>query len=190
MLKRISVLTLVLLAVAATAVMAEPIPDKWMLTPRFGYVFMTSNDDGESFDGMAASLAIEHNIYGQHYALGLMTGYGWATDEITPTEGEAFDIDHTSIPILATFKYMFGNMRWTGHLGFGAGVHISSTKAPEVTSQEESVTGFAMSVPLGVMFWVTENININIAYQYNWMLSSYLSDDASQSANLGIGFQF
>lgn len=189
MMKRISVLTLVLLAVAATAVMAEPIPDKWMLTPRFGYVWMTSNDDGEAFNGYSATLAIEHNIYGQHYALGLMTGYGWATDEITSDEGN-FDIEHTSIPILATFKYMFGNVRWTGHLGFGMGVHISSTKAPDVTTVEESVTGFAMGYPLGVMFWVTENLNINAAYQFNWLLSSYLSDDSSHSANVGIGFQF
>ncbi len=187
--KRIIVLTLVLLVLAATAVMAEPVPDKWMLTPRFGYVWMTSNDDGDPFEGMSATLAIEHNIYGQHYALGLMTGYGWATDEITAETGN-FDIDHTSIPILATFKYMFGNQRFTGHLGFGMGVHISSTKAPDVTYEEESTTGFAMAFPLGVMFWVTENININAAYQFNWMLSSYLSDDASQSANLGIGFQF
>jgi opacity protein-like surface antigen len=189
MLKRMTVVTLVLLALAATSAIAEPIPDKWMLTPKVGWVYMTSNDDGESFDGMAATLAIEHNIYGQHYALGLMAGYGWATDEVS-TETGSFNIDHTTIPILATFRYMFGNRRWTGHLGFGMGVHISSTKAPDVTWEEDSTTGFAMAFPLGVMFWVSENININATYQFNWMLSSYLSDDASQSANLGIGFQF
>jgi opacity protein-like surface antigen len=189
MMKRITVVTLVLIALASTAVMAEPIPDKWMLTPRVGYVWMNSNDDGSVFNGMAASLSIEHNIYNQHYALGLSTGYGWATDEVT-TDSGSFDIDHSTIPILATFRYMFGNVRWTGHLGFGMGVHISSAKAPSVTWEEDTTTGFAMAYPVGVMFWVNESLNINVAYQFNWMLSSYLSDDSSQSANLGVGFQF
>ena len=106
------------------------------------------------------------------------------------TDGGQVDIDHTSIPILATFRYMFGSKRWTGYLGFGMGVHISETKAPDVTWQTDSTTGFAMAFPLGVMFWITENININATYQYNWLLSSYLTDDRSQSANLGLGFQF
>jgi opacity protein-like surface antigen len=150
---------------------------------------MTSNDDGNSFDGYAVSATIERNVYGQNYALGFSGGYGWATDEVE-TESGNFNIDHTTIPILATFRYMFGNVRWTGHLGFGMGVHISSTKAPDVTWEEDSTTGFAMAFPLGLMFWVTENINIGASYQFNWLLSSYLSNDASQSANLGIGFQF
>ena len=188
--KRTFMVAMILIAMAVSSALAEPIADKWMLTPRAGYVWMTSNDDGEAFNGYAASLSIEHNVYGQSYALGLQAGYAWATDEITPTEGEKFDIDHTSIPILATFKYMFGNKRWTGHLGFGMGIHYSTAKAPDVTWKEESVTGFAMAVPLGVMFWVTESVNIDVAYQFNWLLSSYLSEDASHSANLGVGFQF
>jgi opacity protein-like surface antigen len=189
MMKRITMVTLVLLVLAASAALAEPIADKWILTPRVGYAWMSSNDDGDSFTGMVASASIERNVYGQAYALGFSAGYAWATDEVD-TEGGIVKIDHTSIPILATFKYMFGNRRWTGHLGFGMGVHISSTKAPDFTWEDESTTGFAMAFPLGVMFWVSENININASYQFNWLLSSYLSDDASQSANLGIGFQF
>jgi opacity protein-like surface antigen len=189
MIKRTLVLFMVLSVLGVSAAMAEPMADKWMFTPRAGYVWMTSNDDGEAFDGYAVSLAIEHNVYGQSYALGLATGYGWATDEVESEYGN-FDIDHTTIPILATFKYMFGNRRWTGHLGFGMGVHISSTKAPDVTKEEESTTGFAMAYPVGVMFWVSDNFNINVSYQFNWLLTSYLSDDRSQSAYLGAGFQF
>ena len=189
MMKRMTMVTMILLALAASSVLAEPIPDKWMLTPRVGYTWMNSNDDGELFTGYAVSAAIEHNIYGQAYALGLSAGYAWATDEIEAETGN-FDIDHTSIPILATFKYMFGNQRWTGHLGFGMGVHISSTKAPDVTHEEDSRVGFAMAYPIGLMFWVTENVNIGASYQFNWLLESYLSDNASQSANLGVGFQF
>jgi len=188
MIKRITMVVMILLALAATAVMAEPIADKWMLTPRVGYAWMKSNNDGNSFDGLVVSASIERNVYGQNYALGLSTGYAWATDEVV-TDDETLNIDHTSIPILATFKYMFGNMRWTGHLGFGMGVHISSTEA-DFTHKTDSTTGFAMAFPLGVMFWVSENFNINASYQFNWLLSSYLSEDASQSTNLGVGFQF
>ncbi len=187
--KRTILIAMALVALATAVAVAEPIPDKWILTPRVGYAWMTSNDDGKGFEGMVASASIERNVYGQAYALGFSTGYAWATDEVATDEGN-INIDHTSIPILATFKYMFGNKRWTGHLGFGMGVHISSTKAPDFTLEEESTTGFAMAFPLGVMFWISENININASYQFNWMLSSYLSDDASQSANLGVGFQF
>ena len=187
--KRTGIVTLILLALAASSVMAEPIADKWMLTPRAGYAWMTSNDDGNVFNGYVASLSIERNVYGQNYALGFSAGYAWATDEVD-TEDGTVNIDHTTIPILATFRYMFGNQRWTGHLGFGMGVHISDTEAPDVTWKTDSTTGFAMAFPLGVMFWVSENININASYQFNWLLSSYLSDDASQSANLGVGFQF
>ena len=186
--KRTILIVMVLLALAATAVMAEPVADKWMLTPRVGYAWMTSNDDGNSFNGMSVSASIERNVYGQNYALGLSTGYAWATDEVETEDGN-INIDHTTIPILATFKYMFGNRRWTGHLGFGMGVHISSTEA-DITWETDTTTGFAMAYPLGVMFWVSENFNINASYQYNWLLSSYLSNDASQSANLGVGFQF
>ncbi len=187
--KRITMMTMILLALAASAAVAEPIADKWILTPRVGYAWMKSNDDGNSFTGMTASLSIERNVYGQNYALGLSAGYAWATDEVATEEGN-INIDHTTIPILATFKYMFGNRRWTGHLGFGMGVHISDTKAPDVTWETDSTTGFAMAFPLGVMFWVSENLNIGVSYQFNWLLSSYLSDDASQSANLGVGLQF
>lgn len=187
--KRMTMVTVILLALAASAAVAEPVPDKWMLTPRVGYAWMQSNDDGNSFDGLVASVAIERNVYGQAYALGFSVGYAWATDEVATDDGN-INIDHTSIPILATFKYMFGNRRWTGHLGFGMGVHISDTEAPDVAWKTDSTTGFAMAFPLGVMFWVSENFNINASYQFNWLLSSYLADDASQSANLGIGFQF
>ncbi len=186
--KRITMVTLILLALAASAALAEPEADKWMLTPRVGYTWMTSNDDGDLFNGMAVTAAIEHNVYGQNYALGLFTGYAWATDEVD-TEGGKINIDHTTIPILATFKYMFGNKRWTGHLGFGMGVHISSTEA-DVSVETETITGFAMGYPIGLMFWVSDNVNICASSQFNWLLSSYLSDDASQSANLGVGFQF
>jgi len=188
--KRMFMLTMILIALAASSVLAEPIDDKWMLTPRVGYAWMSSKDGTGTFNGYAASLSIERNVYGQSYALGLQAGYGLATEEVVPDEGEPFDIDHTSIPVLLTFKYMFGNKRWTGHLGFGAGIHYSTTKAPDVTYKEESITGFAMAVPLGLMFWVTENVNIDVSYQFNWLLSSYLADDASHSVNLGVGFQF
>jgi len=188
--KRTFMVTMILLAMAASSVLAEPIANKWILTPRVGYLYMTSNDDGEEFNGYSASLSIERNVYGQNYALGFQAGYAWATDEIVPDEGETFDIDHTSIPVITTFKYMFGNLRWTGHLGFGVGVHYSTVKAPDVAWEEESIWGFAMAAPLGVMFWVTENVNIDLAYQFNWLLSSYLSDDASHMVNLGVGFQF
>jgi len=189
MIKRTTLVIIVLIALAATTAMAEPVADKWILTPRVGYAWMTSNDDGDSFTGMAASASIERNVYGQNYALGLSAGYAWATDEVATEDGN-INIDHTTIPILATFKYMFGNRRWTGHLGFGMGVHISSTEAPDVTQETDTVTGFAMAYPLGLMFWISENLNIGVSYQFNWLLSSYLSDDASQSANLGVGFQF
>ncbi len=188
MIKRIAMVVVILLALAASSVLAEPMADKWILTPRVGYAWMTSNDDGNSFTGMAASVSIERNVYGQAYALGLSAGYAWATDEVETEDGN-INIDHMSIPILATFKYMFGNQRWTGHLGFGMGVHISDTDA-DITWETDSRTGFAMAFPIGAMFWVTENININASYQFNWLLESYLSDDASQSANLGVGFQF
>ena len=187
--KRMTMVTMILLVLAASSALAAPEANKWMLTPRAGYVWMTSNDDGNVFTGMAASLSIERNVYGQNYALGFSAGYGWATDEVE-TEGENINIEHTSIPILATFKYMFGNQRWTGHLGMGMGIHISDTEAPDITWKTDSTTGFAMTFPLGVMFWVSENFNINASYQFNWLLSSCLSDDASQSANLGVGFQF
>lgn len=188
MTKRTTMVVVILLALSAAAVMAEPMEDKWMLTPRLGYAWMTSNDDGNSFNGIVVSASIERNVYGQNYALGFSTGYAWATDEVK-TEGGSINIDHTTIPILATFKYMFGNRRWTGHLGFGMGVHISSTEA-DVAWETDTRTGFAMAYPLGVMFWVSENFNIDASYQFNWLLSSYLSNDASQSANLGVGFQF
>lgn len=188
--KRTFMVTTILIALAASSVLAEPIADKWMLTPRVGYVWMSTDEHGETFNGYSVNLQIERNVYGQSYALGFSGGYGWATDEVTPTEGEKFDIDHTSIPILATFKYMFGNKRWTGHLGLGMGIHYSTTKSPDVTYKEDSVTGFAAGVPLGLMFWVTENVNIDVAYQFNWLIGSFLSNEASQSLNLGVGFQF
>ena len=99
--KRTILIAMALVALATAVAVAEPIPDKWILTPRVGYAWMKSNDDGKGFEGMVASASIERNVYGQNYALGFSAGYAWATDEVD-TEDGTINIDHTSIPILAT----------------------------------------------------------------------------------------
>jgi opacity protein-like surface antigen len=190
MMKRISVVTLIVLVLAASSALAEPIADRFMLNPKFGFTWQSSAQDNETFTGYAASLSIERNVYGQSYALGFDVGYMWATDEF---EAEGFEetvkIDQMSLPILATMKYMWSTKRLSLHLGLGMGVHKSWTSA-NVTWEKDEVWGFAMAVPIGLKVWLAENFFVNANYQLGWLLSRTLTEDRVTTVNIGLGFQF
>jgi opacity protein-like surface antigen len=188
--KRISALSLIVLVLAASSASAAPMAGRFILTPKFGYVWMGSTYADETFNGYQGGISIERTVYGQSYALGFDVSYLAATDEFE-AEGvdEKVKIDHTSIPIMATFKYMWSTTRWTLHLGLGLGAHNVKTEA-NVTWEKVDTWGMAMAFPVGLMFWPTENLNINASYQMNWLLDNALAEDRSTTIYAGVGFQF
>ena len=78
--KRTTLVAVVLLALSASAAVAEPMEDKWLFAPNVGYVTMTSNDDDKAFNGVSLNGTIERIAPGGFYALGFYLCYISAVD--------------------------------------------------------------------------------------------------------------
>ena len=176
----------------ATAVWAQFREDAVLLTFDAGAVIATSELSGNSVTGNGAGFTLEKVLDGGKFNVGFSLFWTWADELAEIQAGTEDKITFTSVPFMFTGRFNFLNSRFAANIGLGIGLHSSTRKIFEGTTDERAstTTGMALSLPVEAAFFLDPDLYIQFIYTPNWMDTSPLRDELAHSFGLGIGFQW
>ena len=152
-----------------------------------GYAFANVEDTELSASGFRVNALYEYVYPGAKWAQGLSVGYIGTTAE-DDVQGE-YDI--TSWPVYYAPKYLFGSDKFKGFVKGALGVQFSHLKrtGPAI-GLEDNDTGLFTGLGAGLMVYLSDNILLNLEYEWAYMSNSFYRDGFMNSAMLGIGYRF
>jgi opacity protein-like surface antigen len=163
-----------------------------LLTLSGGALLTTSDVSGQSITGNAANFTFEKVVSEGKVSVGIAIPYIFADETVTGSEQVPEKITYSGTPVMLTCKYNILNGRFAAYAGAGIGVHWSSLKRHEGTVDEvsSSFTGMALGVPVGVAFFLAEDLYLQGVYSLSYMSTTPLRDDIAHGFMLGLGFQW
>ena len=162
------------------------------MTGTGAYAIAKSEQSGEKIDGAALAVTLE-GMRGANVSLGLSLAYA-SLDGETTEAGEVTQRRVSSMPAYLLVRYWFGDPEGTvrGYIGVGPGVYISfldTTTLPDNKQTTVGSSGFALAIPAGFVYSVTERIFLNFSYSFNWLADNdYLENGIVNTFGLGLGF--
>jgi len=185
----IALLAVVLTATSASAQFRE---DAVLLTFDAGTVIATSELTGNDVTGNGAGFTLEKVLSGGKFNIGFSLFWTWADEFAEIRTGTEDKITFTSVPFLFTGRFNFLNSRFAANIGLGIGLHSSSRKLFEGSSDEytSTTTGMAFSLPVEAAYFLDPDLYVQFIYTPSWMDTSPLRDELAHTFALGIGFQW
>ena len=184
--------TTVLLAVllAAATASAQFREGTTLLTFDVGTLVATSEYSSEDVTGTVAGFTVEKVLGGGTFNAGLAVIWLKGDETVKIQDGTEEKLTYTSVPFFLTGRWNFLNSRFAANIGLGIGIHSSTRKLHEGTSEELSSTtiGTALSIPIEVAYFVDPEFYLQAVYTPNWMNGTALRDDMAHSFALGLGF--
>jgi len=178
--------------VSAGGALAQYKDQAVLLTLSGGALKATGDVSGQSITGNAANFTFEKVLSGGKVSVGIAIPYIFADETVSVPGDDPVNISYSGTPVLLTCKYNILNGRFAASVGAGIGVHWSSLKQHEGTVDEisNSFTGMALGVPVGVAFFLAEDLYLQGVYSLSYMSTTPLRDDMAHSFLLGLGFQW
>ena len=138
------------------------------------------------------SFTFEKVISDGNVSVGIAIPYIFADETVSVSGYDPEKITYSGTPVMLTCKYNIFNGRFAAYAGAGIGVHWSSLKRHEGTVDEvsSSFTGMALGVPVGVAFFLAEDLYLQGVYSLSYMSTTPLRDDIAHGFLLGLGFQW
>lgn len=184
--------TTALLAVllTATAASAQFREGTVLLTFDVGTVLATSEYSGNDIDGTIAGFTLEKVLGGGKFNAGFSVIWLNGDETVKDQDGTEEKITYSSVPFFLTGRWNFLNSRFAANIGLGIGIHSSTRKLHEGTSEEVASTtmGTALSVPLEVAYFIDPGFYLQAVFTPSWMDGTPLRDDIAYSFALGLGF--
>jgi opacity protein-like surface antigen len=180
------------LMVSAGGAQAQYKDQAVLLTLSGGALLTTSDVSGQSITGNAANFTFEKVVSEGKVSVGIAIPYIFADETVTVSGQVPEKITYSGTPVMLTCKYNILNGRFAAYAGAGIGVHWSSLKRHEGTVDEvsSSFTGMALGVPVGVAFFLAEDLYLQGVYSLSYMSTTPLRDDIAHGFMLGLGFQW
>ncbi|MCC6410362.1 MAG: outer membrane beta-barrel protein [Saprospiraceae bacterium] len=158
------------------------------------------------------------NVFASNYDVTAdydITGTGWRINglyELNPNEGpmawglalgyisvsgEYTNMDTTTtvtvgtIPVYLAPKYMFGQNNLKGFVKAMAGMQFANIEydGPKGNLTSDDF-GFYGGGGVGILYFIRENVFLNLEYEFGYMSNSYYRDGIMQSAMGGVGIKF
>ena len=184
--------TTALLAVllTATAASAQFREGTVLLTFDVGTVLATSEYSGSDIDGTIAGFTLEKVLGEGKFNAGFSVIWLMGDETVKSQDGTEEKITYSSVPFFLTGRWNFLNSRFAANIGLGIGIHSSTRKLHEGTSEELASTtiGTALSVPIEVAYFIDPDFYLQAVYTPSWMDGTPLRDDIAHSFALGLGF--
>lgn len=165
-----------------------------MVSVAGGYSWAKVNDADVSATGWRINGTYEFNKGEGKFANGVSIGY--ISLKATQSYGvvDSTDVEYklSSLPLYYAPKYFFGGDKALGFVKGAIGGHHSkvNTTGQYGGSVDAQYWGFYGGVGAGFMYAVSEQIFINVEYEFAWMSNSGYSSGFMQTAMGGIGIRF
>lgn len=160
-----------------------------MVTISGGYAFANIEDSDDKGTGWRINGLYEFNKAGGMFAHGVSFGY----ISLSATDGVGLQTIETKInsfPIYYAPKLMFGSDKVKAFVKGAIGMQIAHLKREGAISLTDNDIGLYLGGGAGIMFFIKENIFINVEYEIAWASNSSYNDSAMNTAMGGIGFKF
>ena len=190
--RTLSAITLLAVMILATTASAQFQDKGFLLTLNAGTIVATSERSDESINVNSAGFTLEKVLDGGRFSVGASFIWLWA-DEVTEViTGDPQKVTYSAAPFVFTGRWNFLNSRFAANIGLGIGVHTSTQKLDEGTTDEisSSVTGMAMSVPVTAAYFLAPDFYLQVVFTPSWMNTTPMRDDLAYSINAGLGFQW
>jgi len=163
-----------------------------LLTLSAGAATSTSEESGGSITGNAANFTLEKVVSGGMISVGISIPYIYADGTVEEPGNDPNDIAFRGTPFLLTCKYNFINGRFAAYAGAGIGVHWSNLKqhAGTVDEVSQDFTGMAFGIPVGIAYFLAEDLYLQGVYSLSYMNTTPLRDNMAHAFMLGLGFQW
>jgi len=180
------------LMVSAGGAQAQYKDQAVLLTLSGGALKTTSDESGQSITGNAANFTFEKVLSDGKVSVGISIPFLFADETVSVPGHDPVNISYRGTPFLLTCKYNILNGGFAAYVGAGIGVHWSSLKQYEGTVDEvsSSFTGMALGVPVGIAFFLAEDLYLQGVYSLSYMSTTPLRDDIAHGFLLGLGFQW
>jgi hypothetical protein len=152
-----------------------------------------SGDAGD-LSGNLFSLSYERTNPKGNLAAGVAISYlSTSADSLDSSGTEVGRLNSVSfnvLPVLLYGKAMFGPPKLKGYLSAGFGVQFSNASSFTDAVQVESYdSGFLVGGSAGVMFFLSEKILFNAAYNFSFLANSFYRDGTVGTFAVGLGYQ-
>lgn len=170
-----------------------------MFTVSGGYswadVFASNYEIGQDYDITGAGWRInglyELNPNEGPMAWGIALGYISVSGEYTSSPDTTTTVTVGTIPVYLAPKYMFGQNNLKGFVKAMAGLQFANVAydGPKgnVTSDD---FGFYGGGGVGMMYFIRDNVFLNVEYEFAYLSNSYYRDGIMQTAMGGVGLKF
>jgi opacity protein-like surface antigen len=165
----------------------------WAQENRFtisgGYSFANIEDADQNANGWRINGLYEFNPNEGKLAHGFSFGYiGLST---TVENVQSVDYKSNSWPIYYAPKLMFGGDSFNAFVKGALGMHFTTYKRMGGLGDIKSTdTGFYGGLGAGVMKEVSDNVFLNLEYEWACLSNSYLRNGFMNTIMLGLGFKF
>ena len=184
--------TTALLAVllTATAASAQFRGGTTLLTFDVGTLVATSDYSSEDVTGTIAGFTVEKVLGSGNFSAGLSVIWLKGDETVKIQDGTEEKLTYSSVPFVLTGRWNFLNSSFAANIGLGIGIHSSTRKLHEGTTEELSSTtiGTALSLPIEVAYFVDPDFYLQAVYTPSWMDGTPFRDDIAHSFALGLGF--
>lgn len=143
-----------------------------------------------------SELNIDGGIFGASYERKTKTNFSYnlslaylsVKESGTRPNNVPVAIDYSSLPVTVGVNYYLTQNRLASYIGGGIGIHFSNLSTDN--NPKQSDRGMAITVPVGIDYYVLKNVAVGFNYRFYYLGSSYLSGGLMHTINLGLGFTF
>jgi hypothetical protein len=155
-----------------------------------GYAFAKPENYSSTANGFRINGLYEFNKGLGMFAHGFSFGYIGTSLEIDGLSDNT-TISINSIPLYYAPKFMFGKDKFKGFVKGALGAHIFNYKyTGNLIETKSSDIDFYGGIGLGAMFFINQDVFINLEYEWAYMGNGYYSDGFINTVQLGVGYRF
>jgi hypothetical protein len=155
-----------------------------------GYAFTNIEESDAKATGWRINGTYEFNKSEGRFSHGISFGYiGTKATATNALQTNNYKLN--SWPVYYAPKVMFGKNKFRGFLKGALGMHFSNyKKTGSLAEVKVNGGGFYGGAAAGVMFFLKENIVLNLEYEWAYLSNTSYHDGFMNSAMLGLGFRF
>lgn len=150
------------------------------------YGSATADETGNRNDGWGIGAAFEQVTWNLSWAFGVNFAYASFREELSG--GDV--LNFSTFPVTLMGKYYFLDGNWHPFVGVGFGIHLSKqTWTQSGGTREISDSGFNVSVPVGLMWEMRDNLGLSLSYIGNYTDAKFFQEDMVHVVQLGLVFR-
>jgi opacity protein-like surface antigen len=165
--------------------------DANLLTGNISYVLAKSADTEETKDGAGFGFIYEKVHDNRQWSFGFGLSLQKAEESFTEDSVD-YRSNYSNFDVSLRMRF-FGapESRITPYIGLGLGVRFSGVSLATATDDiDDSSNGLSVTVPIGLLFFVSDSVYLDASYTYNFLGNSkYVANNMQHLFSLGIGVQ-